>query len=58
MDILFLIGGSVILSLRFTPRFFLAEKTYNKDLEVHSVALVHPNFAYGKTSLNSGVIFQ
>ena len=30
---------------------FLTEEL-NKDLEVHSVALVHPNFAYGKTSLN------
>lgn len=24
-----------------------------KDLEVHSVALVHPNFAYGKTPMTS-----
>jgi len=36
---------------------FLTEEL-NKDLEVHSVALVHPNFCYAKTSLNPDVIFN
>ena len=36
---------------------FLTED-YNKDLEVHSVALVHPNFCFAKTSLNRDVSFN
>ena len=36
---------------------FLTEEL-NKDLKVHSVALVHPNFCFAKTSLNPDVIFN
>lgn len=36
---------------------FLTEEL-NKDLEVHSVALVHPNFCSAKTSLNPDVIIK
>jgi len=36
---------------------FLTED-YNKDLEVHSVALVHPNFCFAKTSLNRDVKYN
>jgi len=35
--------------------FFLAEKTYNKDLEIPPYRL-HPNFCFAKTSLNPDVI--
>ncbi len=34
--------------------FFLAEKTYNKDLEIPPCRL-HPNFCFAKTSLNPDV---
>jgi len=34
--------------------FFLAEKTYNKDLEIPPCRL-HPNFCFAKTSLNRDV---
>jgi len=39
---------------RFSPAFFLAEKTHNKDLEI-SPCRLHPNFCYAKTSLNPNV---